>query len=73
MRPPWPELLTFRPITWTRIRSRTDSITAISLVGIDPAAAQSLRVYLVQPGGRFLQPADTDSAIISQAWQMPMA
>ena len=45
---------------------KTDSITAVSLVGIDPQAAQEVRVYLVQPGGRFLQSDDTGSTIITQ-------
>src|SRR5512138_3367967 len=46
---------------------KTDAITAISLVGIDPQAAQEVRVYLVQPGGRFLQANDTGSTVITQS------
>ena len=44
----------------------TDSITALNLVGVDPAAAQSLHAYLVQDGGRFLQAADSNVTVISQ-------
>jgi putative ABC transport system permease protein len=43
-----------------------DRITALSLVGVDPEAAQSLHAYLVQTPGRFLQAADTNSTVISQ-------
>jgi len=47
--------------------ARADRITAISLVGIEPEAAQSLRAYLVQEPGRFLQTGDTAAAVISQS------
>jgi putative ABC transport system permease protein len=43
-----------------------DRITALSLIGVDPAAAQSIQAYLVQSGGRFLQADDSASAVISQ-------
>ncbi len=45
---------------------RADSITAINLIGVVPVEAQSLHAYLVQPGGRFLQPGDTTATVISQ-------
>jgi putative ABC transport system permease protein len=47
--------------------ARPDRITAITLVGVEPAAAQSLQAYLVQEPGRFLQADDTDSTVISQS------
>ncbi len=43
-----------------------DRITAVNLIGLDPELAQSLHAYLVQQPGRFLQPTDTNSAVISQ-------
>ena len=46
--------------------ARPDRITALNLVGVDPAAAQSLHVYLVQDSGRFLQAGDVNSTVISQ-------
>ncbi len=46
--------------------ARPDRITALNLVGVDPAAAQSLHVYLVQDPGRFLQAGDVNSTVISQ-------
>jgi putative ABC transport system permease protein len=46
--------------------ARTDSITALNLVGVDPQAAQSLHAYLVQNPGRFLQAGDTNAVVISQ-------
>ena len=46
--------------------ARADRITALSLVGVDPRAAQSLHAYLVQSPGRFLRAADTNSTVISQ-------
>ena len=47
--------------------TRPDRITAINLVGVNPAAAQSLHVYLVQDPGRFLQAGDVNSTVISQS------
>ena len=44
-----------------------DRVSAISLIGIDPESAQSLRVYLVQGNGRFLEPTDTTATVISQS------
>jgi putative ABC transport system permease protein len=46
--------------------AKADTITALNLIGLDPAAAQSLHVYLVQDGGRFLQAGDTNATVISQ-------
>ena len=46
--------------------ARPDRITALNLVGLDPAAAQSLQAYLVQKPGRFLQAEDTTATVISQ-------
>ena len=46
--------------------ARADSITALSLIGVNPEAAQSLHAYLVQSPGRFLQATDTNSTVISQ-------
>jgi len=46
--------------------TKTDSITALNLIGLNPEAAQSLHVYLVQSGGRFLNEGDTNAAVISQ-------
>lgn len=43
-----------------------DQITAISLVGIDPAQATALRSYPVKDG-RFLQAADTAVVVISKS------
>lgn len=43
-----------------------DRITAISLIGTNPDEVQSLRAYLVQEPGRFLQADDTTAAVISQ-------
>ena len=43
-----------------------DRITALSLIGVVPDAAQSLHAYLVQNPGRFLQADDTNAAVISQ-------
>jgi putative ABC transport system permease protein len=47
--------------------AKPDRITAITLVGVNPIAARSLQAYLVQAGGRFLQPEDTAAAVISQS------
>jgi len=46
--------------------ARPDRITALSLIGVDPEAAQSLHAYLVQNPGRFLQADDPNAAVISQ-------
>jgi putative ABC transport system permease protein len=46
--------------------ARKDRVTALNLVGVDPAAAQLLHVYLVQNPGRFLQAGDSNSTVISQ-------
>jgi putative ABC transport system permease protein len=43
------------------------TITVINLVGLDPDAARSVRAYPVMEGGRFLEAADTKSAVISQS------
>ena len=47
--------------------ARPDHITALNLVGVDPVAAQSLHIYLVQNPGRFLQAGDVNSTVISQS------
>ncbi len=44
-----------------------DRVTAVSLLGIDTATARSLRTYLVQDGGRFLEAGDTNATVISQS------
>jgi len=44
-----------------------DRITAISLIGIDPATAPDLRIYQVQGAGRFLAAGDTTATVISQS------
>jgi putative ABC transport system permease protein len=44
-----------------------DRVSAVSLIGIDPETAQSLRVYLVQGQGRFLESTDMAAAVISQS------
>ena len=46
--------------------AKQDRVTALRLIGVDPAAAQSLHAYLVQNGGRFLQTDDTNATVISQ-------
>jgi putative ABC transport system permease protein len=46
--------------------ARQDRITALSLSGVNPEAAQSLHAYLVQDPGRFLQADDAAAAVISQ-------
>jgi len=46
--------------------TKVDSITTLSLMGLNPEAAQSLHAYLVQVPGRFLQTGDTNTAVISQ-------
>ena len=46
--------------------ARQDRITALSLVGVEPKAAQSLHAYLIQEPGRFLQANDTNATVISQ-------
>jgi putative ABC transport system permease protein len=43
-----------------------DSITALSLIGVDPGSAQSLHAYLIQSSGRFLQTGDMNVTVISQ-------
>jgi putative ABC transport system permease protein len=45
---------------------KTDIITAVSLVGIDPEKAQSVHAYIILEGGRFLKAGDTDAAVITQ-------
>jgi putative ABC transport system permease protein len=47
--------------------ARQDKITALSLIGVNPASARSLHAYLVQAPGRFLLANDTNSAVISQS------
>jgi putative ABC transport system permease protein len=44
-----------------------DRISVLNLVGVEPEAAQTLQVYLVQEPGRFLQAGDTNAAVISQS------
>ncbi len=44
-----------------------DRVSALTVVGVDPAAARSLHAYMIQEGGRFLQPNDTTAAVISQS------
>jgi putative ABC transport system permease protein len=46
--------------------SKPDGITALSLIGVTPEAAQSLHAYLIQAPGRFLQQEDTNVTVISQ-------
>ncbi|MSP12982.1 MAG: ABC transporter permease [Chloroflexi bacterium] len=43
-----------------------DRISAIALVGIDPQAAPTVRVYHIH-SGRFLEAGDTSAAVISQS------
>jgi putative ABC transport system permease protein len=43
------------------------AITVLNLIGLDPEAARSVRAYPVSEGGRFLESADTDSAVVSQS------
>ncbi|MEP7357054.1 MAG: ABC transporter permease, partial [Anaerolineales bacterium] len=43
-----------------------DDVTALSLIGLDPAGSQTLRVYAMSQG-RFLEPGDTNAAIISDS------
>jgi putative ABC transport system permease protein len=43
------------------------AITVLNLIGLDPDAARSVRAYPVMEGGRYLDSADTTSAIISQS------
>jgi putative ABC transport system permease protein len=43
-----------------------DRVTAIQLLGVDPEAVQTLRVFPIT-AGRFLQPGDANVAIISQS------
>ncbi|MBN2388864.1 MAG: ABC transporter permease [Anaerolineales bacterium] len=45
----------------------TDRISAVTLIGIDPETARSLRIYQIQEGGRFLEPGDTAVTVISQS------
>lgn len=45
--------------------ARPDRISAVNLVGLDPEAARSLQVYLIDAPGRFLQADDTNAAVIS--------
>jgi putative ABC transport system permease protein len=44
-----------------------DRISAVSLIGIDPENAQSLRVYIIQGSGRFLEAGDASATVISQS------
>jgi putative ABC transport system permease protein len=46
--------------------TRQDRVTALSLIGVEPKAAQSLQAFLIQEPGRFLQADDTDATVISQ-------
>ncbi len=46
--------------------ARADTVTTLSLVGLDLETAQAMHNYNPQ-SGRFLQPADTTSAVISQS------
>ncbi len=47
--------------------SRPDRVGALGLIGVDPASAQTVRAFPVLNGGRFLEPGDTDAAVISQS------
>jgi putative ABC transport system permease protein len=47
--------------------AKQDRVTALSLVGVNPDAAQSLHAYLIQEPGRFLQASDTNATVISQS------
>ncbi|MCX7608778.1 MAG: ABC transporter permease [Anaerolineales bacterium] len=47
--------------------ARPDRISAVNLVGVEPEAARSLQVYLIDEPGRFLQAGDTNAAVISQS------
>ncbi|MBE3037469.1 MAG: ABC transporter permease, partial [Chloroflexi bacterium] len=53
-------------ISWTLILPGRISVTALSLIGVEPEAAQSLQAYLIQEPGRFLQTDDTNATVISQ-------
>jgi putative ABC transport system permease protein len=47
--------------------AKQDRVTALSLVGVNPDAAQSLHAYLIQEPGRFLQASDINATVISQS------
>jgi putative ABC transport system permease protein len=47
--------------------AQSAAVTVVNLVGLDPDAARSVRAYPVTEGGRFLNAADTASAVISQS------
>jgi putative ABC transport system permease protein len=44
---------------------KTDKITTIALVGVDPRAARELRTFALE-SGRFLDQADTTAAVVTQ-------
>jgi putative ABC transport system permease protein len=46
--------------------ARADTVTAVALIGVDPDAARTVRSYPVYEPGRFLEPSDTTSAVISE-------
>ncbi|MBN2085838.1 MAG: ABC transporter permease [Anaerolineales bacterium] len=47
--------------------AQSATVTVVNLVGLDPDSARSVRAYPVTEGGRFLNAADTHSAVISQS------
>lgn len=46
--------------------ARADTISALALIGVDPEAARTVRSYPVYEPGRFLEPSDMTSAVISE-------
>ena len=46
--------------------ARADTISALALIGVDPDAARTVRSYPVYEPGRFLEPSDMTSAVISE-------
>jgi putative ABC transport system permease protein len=46
--------------------ARADTISALALIGVDPEAARTVRSYPVYEPGRFLEPSDVTSAVISE-------
>ncbi len=48
-----------------------DRVSVLTLVGLDPEAAQGVRPYAVR-AGRFLTPGDTDAAVIAASLAEPL-
>lgn len=45
--------------------AKPDAVSVLALIGLDPEAAQTVRSYPIEYG-RFLEPTDTNAAVISQ-------